>query len=104
MAARLAMERIQPMRQSVHDLVAKAPWSDAVLLERVRDYVLPTMRKQGAVVAWIVDDTGAPGGQASRGGCQALHVRRETSLLRARRGEACSHQTILHQNVLFETQ
>src|ERR1700720_1484232 len=48
------------MRQSLHHLVAKAPWSDAVLLEQVRSYVLPAMRKQGPVVAWIVDDTGFP--------------------------------------------
>jgi len=60
MAARLAPESIQPMRQSLHHLVAKAPWSDAILLQQVRGYVLPAMRKQGAVVAWIVDDTGFP--------------------------------------------
>jgi SRSO17 transposase len=60
MAARLAPKSIQPMRQSLHHLVAKAPWSDAILLQEVGNYVLPTMRKQGAVVAWIVDDTGFP--------------------------------------------
>ena len=53
-------ESIQPMRQSLHHLVAKAPWSDEVLLEQVRNYVVPTMQKQGPVVAWIVDDTGFP--------------------------------------------
>jgi SRSO17 transposase len=60
MAARLDPENIQAMRQSLHHLVAKAPWSDEVLLEQVRNYVLPTMQKQGPVVAWIVDDTGFP--------------------------------------------
>jgi SRSO17 transposase len=60
MAARLDPDNIQPMRQSLHHLVAKAPWSDAALLEQVRGYVLPTMKKQGPVVAWIVDDTGFP--------------------------------------------
>ena len=60
MAARLDPNNIQPMRQSLHHLVAKAPWSDAVLLKQVRNYVLPTMQKQGSVVAWIVDDTGFP--------------------------------------------
>ena len=60
MAARLDPENIQSMRQSLHHLVAKAPWSDEVLLEQVRKHVLPTMRKQGPVVAWIVDDTGFP--------------------------------------------
>src|SRR5260221_3822252 len=60
MAARLDPENIQAMRQSLHHLVAKAPWSDEVLLEQVRRHVLLTMRKQGPVVAWIVDDTGFP--------------------------------------------
>jgi len=46
------------MRQSLHHLVAKAPWSDEVLLDEVRNLVLPTMRKHGPVVAWIVDETG----------------------------------------------
>ncbi len=60
MAARLDSENVQPMRQSLHHLVAKAPWSDEAVLEQVRSYVLPTMQKQGRVVAWIVDDTGFP--------------------------------------------
>ena len=60
MAARLAPDNVQPMRQSLHHLVAKAPWSDETILEEVRKQVLPAMQKQGAVVAWIVDDTGFP--------------------------------------------
>src|SRR6201993_1430775 len=60
MAARLDPENIQPMRQSLHHLVAKAPWNDDVLLGQVRTHVLPAMQKQGPVVAWIVDDTGFP--------------------------------------------
>lgn len=60
MAARLDPARVQPMRQSLHHLVAKAPWSDEALLEHVRNQVLPAMQKHGPVVAWIVDDTGFP--------------------------------------------
>jgi SRSO17 transposase len=60
MAARLDSESVQPMRQSLHHLVAKARWSDDAVLEQVRQQVLPAMQKQGAVVAWIVDDTGFP--------------------------------------------
>ena len=60
MAARLDPENVQPMRQSLHHLVAKAPWSDEEMLEQVRKHVLPAMQKQGPVVAWIVDDTGFP--------------------------------------------
>jgi len=50
----------QRTRQSLHHLVAKAPWSDEVLLAQIRNDVLPAMRKQGPVVAWVVDDTGFP--------------------------------------------
>ena len=60
MAARLESVNTQSMRQSLHHLVAKAPWSDEVLLQQVRNYVLPAMEKHGPVVAWIVDDTGFP--------------------------------------------
>src|SRR5215210_2238915 len=60
MAARLDPHSVQPMRQSLHHLVAKAPWSDEVLLQQVCKQVLPAMQKQGPVVAWIVDDTGFP--------------------------------------------
>ena len=60
MAARLDPTKVQPMRQSLHHLVAKAPWSDEALLEQVRKELLPAMQKQGPVVAWIVDDTGFP--------------------------------------------
>ncbi len=58
MAARLAPEDVQRMHQSLHHFVANAPWSDEALLERVRHFVLPVMKRNGSVVAWIVDDTG----------------------------------------------
>ena len=60
MAARLDPDDAQPMRQSLHHLVAKAPWSDKAILDRVCNQVLPAMQKHGPVVAWIVDDTGFP--------------------------------------------
>jgi SRSO17 transposase len=60
MAARLDAENTQAMRQSLHHLVAKAPWSDDLVLEQVRHSVLPAMQRHGRVVAWIVDDTGFP--------------------------------------------
>src|ERR1700674_468423 len=58
MAARLAPDDVQRMHQSLHHFVAYAPWSDEALLERVRHFVLPVMKGNGSVVAWIVDDTG----------------------------------------------
>jgi SRSO17 transposase len=58
MAARLAPDDVQRTHQSLHHFVANAPWSDEALLERVRHLVLPVMKRNGSVVAWIVDDTG----------------------------------------------
>jgi SRSO17 transposase len=60
MAARIDPHNVQQTRQSLHHLVAKAPWSDETMLEQVRDQVTPAMQKHGPVVAWIVDDTGFP--------------------------------------------
>ena len=60
MAARLAPDNVRRMHQSLHHLVADAPWNDQEMLAEVRRYVLPTMEKHGPVVAWIVDDTGFP--------------------------------------------
>jgi SRSO17 transposase len=57
MAARLAPDRVQSMHQSLLHFVAQAPWSDADLLRQVRNYVLPAMQSQGAVVSWVVDET-----------------------------------------------
>jgi SRSO17 transposase len=60
MAARLAPQNVRRVHQSLHHLVADAPWNDEALLRRVREYVLPAMVKHGPIVAWIVDDTGLP--------------------------------------------
>lgn len=60
MAARLAPHNVQRTHQSLHHLVADAPWSDEDLLEEVRRAVVPAMQKHCPVVAWIVDDTGFP--------------------------------------------
>jgi SRSO17 transposase len=60
MAARLNPDNVQAMRQSLHHLVAKAPWSDQALLDHVRQQALSAMQKHGPVIAWIVDDTGFP--------------------------------------------
>jgi SRSO17 transposase len=60
MAARLAPDNVRRMHQSLHHVVADAPWSDEVVLDRSLDFVLPAMLRQGPVVAWVVDDTGFP--------------------------------------------
>ena len=60
MAARLAPQNVQRMHQSLHHLVADAPWNDEAVLRQVRESVLPVMQRHGKVVCWIVDDTGFP--------------------------------------------
>jgi SRSO17 transposase len=60
MAARLAPDNVRRMHQSLHHLVADAPWSDEAVLDRALDSVLLAMLDRGPVVAWIVDDTGFP--------------------------------------------
>jgi SRSO17 transposase len=60
MAARLAPENVRRMHQSLHHLVADAPWSDEEVLRAVRNYALSAMQRKGPVVCWVVDDTGFP--------------------------------------------
>jgi SRSO17 transposase len=60
LAARLAPDNVRQTHQSLHHLVAHAPWSDEALLHQVRQLVLPQMEQNGPVIAWIVDDTGFP--------------------------------------------
>src|SRR6516165_2120590 len=57
MAARLAPDNVRRTHQSLHHLVAEAPWDDEEMLAAVRRRVLAAMQKNGPVVAWIVDDT-----------------------------------------------
>ena len=50
MAARLAPTNVGRMHQSLHHLVADAPWCDEAVLQEVRNSVLPAMQKHGPVV------------------------------------------------------
>jgi SRSO17 transposase len=58
MAARLCPDNVRQTHQSLHHVVAHAPWSDEDILEAVRQYALPAMQKLRPIEAWIVDDTG----------------------------------------------
>ena len=59
MAAHVAPYEVSAKHQSLHHFVAKADWSDDLLLARVRDWMLPRMGlAEGAF--WIIDDTGYP--------------------------------------------
>jgi SRSO17 transposase len=60
MAARLAGNHVRRMHQSLHHVVADAPWNDEAVLDRCLDFVLPALLRRDPVVAWVVDDTGFP--------------------------------------------
>src|SRR5262249_49784214 len=60
MAARLDCDNVRRMHQSLHHVVADAPWSDEAVLDRCLDVVIPAMLRSDPVVAWVVDDTGFP--------------------------------------------
>ena len=59
MAARVDPMHASARHQALHHFVAKAEWSDAELLRRVAQWVVPNMDfSQGGW--WIIDDTGFP--------------------------------------------
>jgi SRSO17 transposase len=60
LAAVTAPSGVAAKHQSLLHFVGQAAWSDAALLARVRDWVLPQIEQHGPIRAWIVDDTGFP--------------------------------------------
>lgn len=60
MAARVQPQRVRSAHQSMHHLVAEAPWSDEAMLSVVARSVLPKLTVDDESVNWIVDDTGLP--------------------------------------------
>jgi hypothetical protein len=60
MAARTAPARTAAQHQSLLHFVGVATWSDAEVLAKVREMVLPAIEKDGAIEAWIIDDTSFP--------------------------------------------
>ncbi len=59
MAARVDPHNASARHQSLHHFVAKADWSDAQMLRRVCQWVVPQMDFQSGGW-WIIDDTGFP--------------------------------------------
>ena len=59
-AAVTAPERVAAQHQSLLHFVNQAPWSDAKVLAKVREMVVPAMGRFGPIEAWIVDDTSFP--------------------------------------------
>jgi len=59
MAANLDPLHVSARHQALHHFVARSEWSDAAVLQRVRDWVVPFLGLQDGCY-WIVDDTGFP--------------------------------------------
>jgi SRSO17 transposase len=60
MAAITAPERTAAQHQSLLHFVGEGKWSDAKVLAKVRELVLPEIERHGLIEAWIIDDTGFP--------------------------------------------
>ena len=59
-AAATAPDRAEAQHQALLHFVAQGVWSDAVVLAKVREMVLPEIERHGAITAWIIDDTSFP--------------------------------------------
>src|SRR6202165_5771599 len=60
MAAVTAPERTAAQHQSLLHFVGQGGWSDAEVLGKVREMVLPRLERYGPIEAWIIDDTSFP--------------------------------------------
>jgi SRSO17 transposase len=60
MAAITAPERTAAQHQSLLHFVGQGAWSDARVLAKVREMVLPQIERAGPIEAWIIDDTSFP--------------------------------------------
>lgn len=58
MAAVTAPARVAAQHQSLLHFVGEGHWSDAQALAKVREMVLPEIKRRGPIEAWIIDDTG----------------------------------------------
>jgi SRSO17 transposase len=60
MAAVTAPERTAAQHQSLLHFVGEGGWSDAKVLGKVQEMVLPVLERHGPIAAWIIDDTAFP--------------------------------------------
>src|ERR1700674_2166414 len=59
-AAVTAPCEVPAQHQRLLHFVANASWSDAAVLGKVRELILPVIERHGPIEAWIVDDTSFP--------------------------------------------
>jgi len=60
LAARTAPARVSAQYQSLLHFISTGGWSDAKVLAKVRELVVPAIQQHGPIEAWIIDDTGFP--------------------------------------------
>jgi len=60
MAAMTAPERTAAQHQSLLHFVGEGDWRDEKVLAKVREMVMPAIKRHGPIEAWIIDDTGFP--------------------------------------------
>ncbi len=60
LAAVTAPGRTAAQHQSLLHFVGQGGWSDGRVMVAIRDQVLPSIERHGAIEAWIIDDTGFP--------------------------------------------
>ena len=60
MAAVTAPAGVSAQHQQLFHFVANSAWSDAAVLAKVQEMVLPAIERHGAIEAWIIDDTSFP--------------------------------------------
>ena len=59
-AAETAPGRLAAQHQSLLHFVGQSPWSDEIVLSKVREMVQPALERHEPIKVWIIDDTGLP--------------------------------------------
>ena len=95
MATITAPKRTAAQHQSLLHFIGEGRWSDEKVLAKVRELVLPELKRHGPIEAWIIDDTSFPKkGQHSVG--VARQYCGETCCSSSRHGferRGCFHRT-----------
>src|SRR5205809_7368426 len=60
MAAVTAPATVSAQHQKMLHFVANSPWSDARVLAKTREMVVPKIERHGPIKVWIIDDTSFP--------------------------------------------
>ena len=60
LAAITAPGRTAAQHESLLHVVGQGSWSDERVMNAIRDQVLPSIERHGAIEAWTIDDTGFP--------------------------------------------